>query len=303
MEQERFGSFSLEKLFAMNDLSQVGAVYNRECFIISCDPGKEIELFKYPCKINAFILVICSEGEISLTCNLNSCEIKKNTLFFCHSGAIIQLKSYTACQLQVIILEEEFLKNLNIDVKRILPYYPYMQEMVLIDLPQDESTFIKDLLDKAALEIVHSFAKPYYHDMVKALIHSLAYKILNIFIDFFLAQLSANRMSLNHGEEYFKMFISLLMQHYKSERSVGFYASKLNLTPKYLTTLIKKVSGRSAADWIDEYVVLEAKALLKYSDMSVQQIAYYLNFSDQSFFGKYFKKQAGVSPTVYKMQK
>ena len=139
--------------------------------------------------------------------------------------------------------------------------------------------------------------------MVKALIHSLAYKILNIFIDFFLAQLSANRMSLNHGEEYFKMFISLLMQHYKSERSVGFYASKLNLTPKYLTTLIKKVSGRSAADWIDEYVVLEAKALLKYSDMSVQQIAYYLNFSDQSFFGKYFKKQAGVSPTVYKMQK
>ena len=78
MEQERFGSFSLEKLFAMNDLSQVGAVYNRECFIISCDPGKEIELFKYPCKINAFILVICSEGEISLTCNLNSCEIKNN---------------------------------------------------------------------------------------------------------------------------------------------------------------------------------------------------------------------------------
>ena len=302
MEQNQIGSFSLEKLLAVNDLTQVGALYNRECFIVSCDPGDGIELFKYPCRINAFVLVICSEGEVSLTCNLNSCEIKKNTLFFCHSGTIVQLKSATACRLEVIILEEEFLKNLTIDVKRILPFYPHMQEMVLIDLSPAESAFLQDLLAKAASEIVNSSSKPYYHDLVKTLIYSAAYKVLNIFIDYFLMKLSNNPESQKHGEEYFKMFLSLLMEHYRSERSVGFYASRLNLTPKYLTTLIKKVSGRSAADWIDEYVVLEAKNLLKYSDMSIQQIAYYLNFSDQSFFGKYFKKQAGVSPSVYKMQ-
>ena len=303
MDLNQIGSFSLERLLAINDLTKVGALYSRGCFIVSCDPGDGIELFKYPCRVNAFVLVICSEGEVTLTCNLNYCEIKKNNLFFCHSGTIVQLKSHKACRLEVIILEEEFLKNLGVDVKPILPFYPHMQEMVLLDLASDDCTFLKDLLSRAAEEIVNSPSAPYYHDLIRAIIHALAYKVLNIFIAHFSLLSSASPMNRNHSEEYFKVFLSLLMEHYRSERSVGFYASRMNLTPKYLTTLIKKVSGRSAAEWIDEYVVLEAKGLLKYSDMSIQEIAYYLNFSDQSFFGKYVKKQAAVSPSGYKGQK
>ena len=81
---------------------------------------------------------------------------------------------------------------------------------------------------------------------------------------------------------------------------MGFYAGQLHLTPKYLTTIIRKTSGRTAAEWIDDYVVLEAKNLLKYSTMSIQEIAYHLNFSTQSFFGKYFKQHTGTSPSRYK---
>ncbi len=67
-----------------------------------------------------------------------------------------------------------------------------------------------------------------------------------------------------------------------------FYARRLNITPKYLSTVSKDVSGKTAARWIDEAVILEAKSLLRYSGMSIQEIAYHLNFSTQSFFGKYF---------------
>ena len=84
------------------------------------------------------------------------------------------------------------------------------------------------------------------------------------------------------------------------ERSVTFYAEQLCITPKYFSMLVKKLSGKSAAQWIDNYVILEAKNLLKYSDMSIQEIAYQLNFSTQSFFGKYFKHQTGMSPTEYR---
>ena len=94
----------------------------------------------------------------------------------------------------------------------------------------------------------------------------------------------------------------LLGEHYKEQRAVGFYARELCITPKYLTTVIKRVSGRSASEWIDSYVILEAKTLLKYSDMSIQEIAYYLNFPNQSFFGSYFKRNAGLSPSRYKAQ-
>ena len=94
--------------------------------------------------------------------------------------------------------------------------------------------------------------------------------------------------------------MSLLQRYNKQERNVSFYAKQLNITPKYLSSVVKEVSGKTAARWIDESVILEAKTLLKYSGMSIQEIAYHLNFSTQSFFGKYFKQHTGTSPSRYK---
>lgn len=72
------------------------------------------------------------------------------------------------------------------------------------------------------------------------------------------------------------------------------------MTPKYLSLLVKNVSNRTAGEWIDNYVVLEAKALLSSSTLSIQEISDRLNFANQSFFGKYFKQHAGISPTEYR---
>ena len=84
---------------------------------------------------------------------------------------------------------------------------------------------------------------------------------------------------------------------------MGFYARQLCITPKYLTTLIKRISGLSVSEWIDNYVIIEAKTLLKYSTMSIQEIAYCLNFPNQSFFGKYFRSHTGMTPSAYRMSK
>ena len=108
------------------------------------------------------------------------------------------------------------------------------------------------------------------------------------------------RQSHNRAEEYFKQFTHLLGEHFREERSVGFYARQLCITPKYLTTLIKRISGQSVSEWIDNYVILEAKALLKSGQYTIQQVSDMLNFANQSFFGVYFKKAVGCSPTAYK---
>jgi len=83
-------------------------------------------------------------------------------------------------------------------------------------------------------------------------------------------------------------------------RSVEFYADKLSLTPKYLTTVVRETSGKTAHDWIIEYVILSAKALLKSTNITIQEISDRLNFPSQSFFGKYFKQQTGMSPVEYR---
>ena len=88
--------------------------------------------------------------------------------------------------------------------------------------------------------------------------------------------------------------------NYKKERSVSFYANKLCLTPKHLSGVVKEVSGKTAGEWIDRLVILEARAMLKTTEMSIQQIAEHLNFANQSFFGKYFKHYVGISPKEYR---
>ena len=97
-----------------------------------------------------------------------------------------------------------------------------------------------------------------------------------------------------------EQYLKQVETNFKEQRGVEFYANKLCFTPKYLSKLIKESSGRSANEWIDNYVVLEAKALLKSTNKTIQQISDELNFPSQSFFGKYFKRQVGVSPKEYK---
>lgn len=87
---------------------------------------------------------------------------------------------------------------------------------------------------------------------------------------------------------------------YRKERKVLYYADRLHLSASYLSTVVKRISGKTAAEWIDDYVVLEAKALLKSTKLTIQQISDELNFPSQSFFGKYFKRITGLSPKEYR---
>lgn len=101
-------------------------------------------------------------------------------------------------------------------------------------------------------------------------------------------------------EVLFDAFFNLILQHYKDSREVRFYADKLYLTPKYLSTVVKQLTGKTALEWINDYVILEAKSLLKSTNKSIQQISEELHFPSQSFFGKYFKRLVGISPKAYR---
>lgn len=95
-------------------------------------------------------------------------------------------------------------------------------------------------------------------------------------------------------------FFNLLANHPKISRHLGFYAEQLCLTPKYLTTLVRKATGKSAKGWIDDFIISNARFLLRHSDMTIQQIAFELNFPNQSFFGKFFKEHTGYAPSEYR---
>jgi len=105
--------------------------------------------------------------------------------------------------------------------------------------------------------------------------------------------------SLNRKNRICKEFFILVNQYLREERNLKFYADKLCISPKYLSLLIKETTGLSANRLITDAVIHEAKHLLQYSGNSVKEISYLLNFPNQSFFGKYFKREVGFSPSNY----
>lgn len=95
-------------------------------------------------------------------------------------------------------------------------------------------------------------------------------------------------------------FFLLITDYYRQNREVAFYAQKLFITPKYLSSVIKEISGRSAKDWIVEYIILDIKSLLKNPSLNIQEIAIKTNFSNQAALGRFFKKHTGLSPSQYR---
>ena len=114
------------------------------------------------------------------------------------------------------------------------------------------------------------------------------------------AQARKDVSKLDRSKVIFDRFISVVSEYHTQERGVAFYADKLCLTPKYLSKLVKSASGRSAPDWIDAYVMLEAKNMLKYSDIPIKEIVSRLNFPNPSTFHKFFKAKAGLTPLQYR---
>lgn len=295
--QTPINSFTLAELIDLAGEQRQGLM--RECITASSD--SQMQLFRFPCRIDAFIIGVGTEGETSVSFNLHEFRLKKDSMFIFTPKNILQVNSQQYFKADVIAISPDFMRRINIDIKNMMPLFLKFVENPTLALTPEESRSMRGMI----AQIERETRGPETHfsfDIVSGLIAATIYKVGDIMYHYLAEHPEEQNNSHNRAEEYFKQFTHLLGEHFREERSVGFYARQLCITPKYLTTLIKRISGQSVSEWIDNYVILEAKTLLKYSTMSIQEIAYYLNFPNQSFFGSYFKRNTGMSPSQYKAQ-
>lgn len=292
-------SFTLNELITMAGGEKRPGIMG-EC--IAANSASEMEIFRFPSRLNALIIGVGTEGETSLTSNLQEFRLKKDSLFIFSPKHILQVQSNNRFKAHLIVIAPDFLKRINIDTKRMMPLFLQFDSLTCMELTQAESQSLRSFISMVEQELKGS-ETDFSSEIIGGLIAATIYKVGDILTHYLTEHPEVDSPIHNRAEEYFRQFTELLGEHYKHERSVGFYARQLCITPKYLTTLIKRISGKSVSEWIDNYVILEAKTLLKYSNMSVQEIAYYLNFPNQSFFGSYFKRNAGMSPSQYKAKK
>ena len=292
-------SFTLNELITMAGGEKRPGIMG-EC--IAANSASEMEIFRFPSRLNALIIGVGTEGETSLTSNLQEFRLKKDSLFIFSPKHILQVQSNNRFKAHLIVITPDFLKRINIDTKRMMPLFLQFGSLPCMELTHAESQSLRSFISMVEQELKGS-ETDFSSEIIGGLIAATIYKVGDILTHYLTEHPEVDSPIHNRAEEYFRQFTELLGEHYKHERSVGFYARQLCITPKYLTTLIKRISGKSVSEWIDNYVILEAKTLLKYSNMSVQEIAYYLNFPNQSFFGSYFKRNAGMSPSQYKAKK
>jgi len=137
----------------------------------------------------------------------------------------------------------------------------------------------------------HRFRLP----TVQSLIATMIYDVSNA-----MYRIQCSSGPNNRAEEIFHDFILLVEQNFRRERRVAWYSGQLCLSPKYLSEMVKSVSGNTPSDWIDHYVMIELRVLLRNTAFSVKEIAHMMNFSNQSFLGKYFKERMDMSPSEYR---
>lgn len=289
-------SFTLNELITMAGGEKRPGLLG-ECIVANSD--SQMEILLGPSRLDAFIIGIGTEGESVITYNLQEYRLKKNSLFILGPNHILQKESSDGFKAHVIVVTSDFLKRINIDTKHMMPLFLQFGSRPCIELTHAECSSLHSFISMVDQELRNP-ETIFTVEIISGLIAATFYKVSDILTHYIKEHPEVDNPVHNRAEEYFKQFTQLLSEHYKHERSVAFYARLLCITPKYLTTLIKRISGRSVSEWIDIYVILEAKTLLKYSNMSVQEIAYYLNFPNQSFFGSYFKRNTGMSPSQYK---
>lgn len=257
------------------------------------------EIMSFPVQITMTLAFICRHGEMHVKVNMQDYHLKAAHCITLIPGTFFQMIDVTddieCCLLAVNPNFIDMSKGLKLGVEltriatTLQPYkldYHDMSEMLSIYNALKHKLYQKDYMFKE--DVARS-----YLDIMRcnAFQHIMQME----------PKIQPSRPS-SRKEEIFMQFIATVHKYYMKERNVGFYADKLCVTPKYLSSVIHEVSSKYATEWINECVIIEAKAMLRSRGMSVKDVCNTLNFANQSFFAKFFKKHTGCTPKEYKNQ-
>ncbi|MBM6882747.1 helix-turn-helix domain-containing protein [Bacteroides caecigallinarum] len=268
-----------------------------ENWLAGTDISKELlGLYKnYPVRLKCEIMALCMEGEIEASVNLNHITVNKNDIITLMPGSIFQINDLNGdLKIYFVGFSSKYVEN-NDKAKILLDAIYSTLGKPKISL-SDEGAMMTEKYFKLLIDIYEmsdeklklEIADNIFADTHKGI--SLIYK----------KKTDNENITSSKSEQLCKAFTQLVMQHYKDNRNVAWYAEKLGITHAHLCSIIKQSTGKTCADIISSMVIMDAKSQLKSTHQSVQAISDSLNFANMSFFGKYFKRHVGMSPLEYR---
>lgn len=271
--------------------------------------GNEVRDIQRAFRFNGMIITLVVGGEMNVTVNMEYYTLRANSMLIAGPNSIVNVDYEKVYDLEayVLFISTEFLLDLNFEIV-VLSSLPIMKKRgPLIELEAEEVKMLTSyfyLLDYNAKKN----ELPDGDHLLKSINRSIFTAIFYQLMVMGLKKNNSNEEVIEEEEVnrprarrvlLTQEFIRLVRRYFRKERSVNFYAKKLCVSPKYLSIVVKDCSGHTASKIIDDHVMMECKNLLRFSGKNIQQVAYEMNFTNQSSFGKYFKHLTGMSPSEF----
>lgn len=282
------------------ELLKKASVYHDEEIII-IDRIKNIPTSNLPAiRTESFIALLCLNGNSSLLVNNNAYEVNQNDLLICSPYTIIKPKTSSSdFECIGLSLSEEYIKQIMLISSDSWKFKEFIENNPILPLSKEKCTVFQQYYDLLRSKLTGTPIK-HQKELTNALLQAFIYEFHDSLEPF--VNLNSPSQVFNSANNLFNAFIDLLSSSYPKKRSVNYYAEKLFVSPKYLSSICKEKCGEPALKLIKDYVTRDIKYLLKCPDKSIKEIANELEFSNLSFFGKYVKNQLGISPKQFREQ-
>ncbi|MBR5326058.1 MAG: AraC family transcriptional regulator [Prevotella sp.] len=248
-----------------------------------------------PRRMNFILIGLCTKGEVMYQLDTQKQVIKAGDILIVSDQHVVDSYQRSPdmeglCMMLSVNFYQEIIQNVS-DVSAL---FLFSRQHPVMNLEQREIDTFKEYFQVIKQKISDE-GNHFQKDLVKTLLLAMFYDLSNI-----IYRVKQDDKPQTRAEIIFTKFIKLVEKNFKQERRVSWYAQQLCITAKYLSETVKNVSRRTPNDWIDNYVILELRVLLRNSTKNIKEISEELNFPNQSFLGKYFKEHVGMSPSQYR---
>ena len=246
--------------------------------------------------MNMVMLVVCCSGNVRLRINGKDFEVTANNgLALLPTAVIEKLQVSGDVHIRGLGIAVTALENVFHTYGNTWEEALSLNDNPLLGFTKSQMQVMEHLYQIVLLEKGMTDNK-YYKPMIRSLSQTILYMLSDI-----IGRSSNNGFTgISVREQHFKHFVQLLWASHGKERTVSFYADKMCITTKYLSVIVRECSGKTPMQMIHSYASNIIAQMLTNSDMSIQEIAIELNFSSETFFGKYVKKHLGCSPRKYR---
>lgn len=271
-------------------------------FISRLQERPQYTYLQYPFRVDCYLAAYCVEGSVDCSVNLTDYHLTTGTLLLITPGNIIRITQQDALdrnlRVTLICVSASYISNIGINPSKVLVEAVEVLRDPCIHLSDDEAEMLHKYVN-LALDITKTNSQ-FVKESIGGLVSSVFYQFAGFLANSKRREDMEKPVRTTRQRQMLEQFMKLAINDHAREHLVGYYADKMCVTPKYLSKIVKETSGRSVPDWLSELLILDAKNMLRHTDMTIKEISARLNFPSQSFFFRFFKNHTGKTPTQYR---